>query len=156
MRTATHIAVFLGGVAFCFLLISLGVFERVLGTFGARQEPALHYLVSLGFFRKAEGLQGMQQELVQSLPTYLSFLGVMLTVVTVVLAALAIGIGVVAAYTFREIRDEARKAAAAKVEEALSDEAINERINRAVIVQRQMPTVAELEEGFDPQDNGER
>lgn len=132
MKTASYIAVFIGGAIFCLLLISLGMVDRV------------------------DGIPGTQQEPVLSLPTYLSFLSVMMTAVTAVLAALAIGIGVVAAYTFREIRDEARKAVAAKVEDVLSDDAINARINRVAFAQRQTPTVAELEEGFDPQDNGNR
>lgn len=132
MKAVSYIAVFIGGVVVCFLLFSLGIVDKIDGVPGAQEEPAL------------------------SLPTYLSFLSVMLTAVTAVLAALAIAIGVIAAYSFREIRDEARKAVATKVEDLLSDDAINARINRVAFAQRQTPTVAELEEGFDPNDDGER
>lgn len=132
MKTATYVAVFIGGMVVCFLLVSLGVLDKV------------------------DGIPGTQEEPVLSLPTYLSFLSVLMTAVTAVLAALGIGIGVVAAYTFREIKDEARKAVMTKVEEALSDDVINARIDKVAIAQRQTPTVAELEKGFDPQDDGNR
>ena len=132
MRAAGYIAVFIGGVVVSILLISLGVVDKV------------------------DHIPGTQDEPVLSLPTYLSFLSVMLTAVTAVLAALAIGIGVIAAYTFREIRDEARKAVAEKVALLLSEEAINDRITKVAIGRRQMPTVAELEAGFDTEDNGNR
>lgn len=131
MRTISYIAVFLGGLIFCYLLVSLGVVDKV------------------------DGIPGTQKEPILSLPTYLSFLGVMLTSVTAVLAALAIGIGVVAAYTFKEIRNDAGKAVASKVEEVLSEEAINARILQYA-KKTQTPTIAELEEGFDPNDDGNR
>lgn len=132
MKLASYIAVFIGGLVASFLLISLGMVDKV------------------------DGIPGTQEEPILSLPTYLGFLSVMLTAVTAVLAALAIGIGVIAAYTFREIRDEARKAVAAKVDDLLSDDALNSRINRVAFAQKQTPTVAELEEGFDPEDDGNR
>lgn len=44
-----------------------------------------------------------------SLPTYLSFVGVMLTSVTVMLAAVTIGIGLVAAVTFSKLEKMAMK-----------------------------------------------
>lgn len=126
-------------------------------------------LFKLGVMDFADGVQGVQSEPAYTLPTYLSFVGVMLTVVTVVLAAVAIGIGVVAAFTIQEIRERAdetvktakEQAKAAKeealelVEEALSEEAINDRLAHFVRT-RQGPTVAELEEGFDPADTGNR
>lgn len=132
MRTATYVAVFIGGMVACFLLVSLGVLDRV------------------------DGLPGTQEDPVLSLPTYLSFVSVMMTAVTAVLAALGIGIGVVAAYTFREIRDEAKKVVVAQLEARLTDEVIKEHVNRIAFAQKQTPTVAELEEGFDPQDDGNR
>lgn len=150
MRTASYIAVFVGGLVVCFLLVSVGVVDKV------------------------DGLPGTQEDPVLSLPTYLSFLSVMLTAVAVVLTALAIGIGVVAAFTFRGIKDEVhtslalkaadadRKLVAAllavdeKAAAALSEEAIIARIDKIAISQRQNPTVAELEAGFDPDDNGNR
>lgn len=132
MRTATYIAVFIGGMVACFLLVSLGVLDKV------------------------DGIPGTQQDAVLSLPTYLSFVSVLMTAITAVLAALGIGIGVVAAYTFREIRDEAKKAVVTQVQTQLSDEVIKNHINRIAFAQKQTPTVAELEEGFDPEDDGNR
>lgn len=132
MKAAGYIATFVGGVVVCFLLFSLRVIDKVDNIPGTQQEPLL------------------------SLPTYLGFVSVMLTALTAVLAALAIGIGVVAAYTFREIKDEAARAAAAKLNEALSEEAFNERVNKLLIARRANPTVAELEAGFDPNDDGNR
>lgn len=110
------------------------------------------------------------------LPTYLTFIGTMLTAVTVVLAAVAIGIGLIAAFTIREIRENAkeavvearriakdakdeaavgRKEALQKVEEALSKEAFDERVAAYITKQRRI-SVSELEEGFDPEDKGNR
>ncbi|MDP3196142.1 hypothetical protein [Tabrizicola sp.] len=132
MKAATYIAVFMGGAIVCFLLISLGMVDKV------------------------DGIPGTQEEPVISLPTYLSFLSVMLTGITVVLAALAIGIGLIAAYTFRELKEEAAKAATKKLDEALSEDAFNERINKLLIARRANPTVAELEAGFDQEDDGNR
>jgi TRAP-type C4-dicarboxylate transport system permease small subunit len=132
MRAVIYISVFIGGALFCFLLISLGIIHRI------------------------DGIPKIQQEPVLELPTYLSFLSVMLTAVTAVLAALAIGIGIVAAYTFRDIKDEASKAAAKKLDEALSEEAFTERLNRLLITRNANPTVAELERNFDPDDDGNR
>ena len=125
-------AVFVGGVVVCYLLFSFGVIDRVDGILGGQESPDF------------------------GLPTYLSFLSVMLTAVTTVLGALAIGIGVVAAYTFREMRADAQKAVVEKIEEALSEDAINSRIDEIAFGRKQMPTVAELEEGFDSEDNGNR
>lgn len=132
MKAASYFAVFIGGAVFCFLLVSLGMVDKI------------------------DTIPGTQEEPVLSLPTYLGFLSVMLTAVTAVLAALAIGIGVIAAYTFREIKNEAAKAAAAKLDEALSEKAFNERVNKLLIARSANPTVAELEEGFDPNDDGNR
>ncbi|WP_322894903.1 MULTISPECIES: hypothetical protein [unclassified Yoonia] len=141
MKVATYLVVFVGGVVFCYLMLSIGVVDVVDGIPGAQQEPAL------------------------SLPTYLSFISAMMTAVTVVLAAVAIGIGVVAAFTVKEIReradetvktakeqaDAAKADALALVEAALSEDAINARL-----LAFQRPTVAELEESFDLDDTGNR
>lgn len=131
MKAAGYIATFIGGVVVCFLLFTLGVADFVDGAPGTQVEPSL------------------------SLPTYLSFLSVMLTAVTVVLAAMAIFIGVVAAYTFRELSEAAEKAAQKRADEALSDEVIISRIDEIAFRQRNN-VLQELEEGFDPADNGER
>lgn len=93
MKAALYAACFAVGFCVCLLLLRLGVFDFSDQVRGAEAEPML------------------------SLPTYLSFLSVMLTAVTVVLAALAIGIGVVAAFTFSGLKEEARRASAKIAEE---------------------------------------
>lgn len=95
MKVVLLFAAFVLGVIVCYLLMSLGVVDYLDGLPGTQEEPTL------------------------SLPTYLSFLSVMMTAVTAVLAAVAIGIGVVAAYTFREIKNEAQKIADATAQEQL-------------------------------------
>lgn len=132
MRIAGCVALFGGGAAVGILLVLLGVVDRVDGIPGTSEEPVL------------------------SLPTYLGFLSVMLTAVTVVLAALAIGIGVVAAYTFRGIQEAAETAVSNKVDIVLSEDALNNRITKVAFALGARKTAAELEEDFDPQDNGER
>ena len=132
MKAVGYLALFVAGVVVGYLMSALGVVDAVDGLSGNQTEPDI------------------------SLPTYLSFLSVMMTAVTVVLASLAIGIGVVAAYTFRDMKEEAKKAAAIAIKDALSDEAISNRINEVAFGKRQTPTVAELEEGFDPDDDGNR
>ncbi len=133
MKVVVYIAVFIGGVVVTYLLVSMGVVDAIDGIPGTREEPAL------------------------ALPTYLGFVSAMMTAVTAVLAAVAIGIGIVAAYTFREIKDEALKAASAKVNELvsekLSDEAIKARIDEIAFGQGPK---GELDEDFDPDDTGER
>lgn len=137
MRYVGYVAVFIGGVAACYLLLSLGVINVVDGIPGAQEEPSL------------------------SLPTYLSFMSVMMTAVTAVLAALAIGIGIIAAYTFREIKEVAQKTAA-DTAGAVSESALSEIKVRAMVfelyakAEAQRNTLQELDEGFDPTDSGER
>lgn len=101
MRVVFVAAAFIFGLIVCYLLMSLGVVDAVDGLPGTQEEPAL------------------------SLPTYLGFLAVMMTAVTAVLAAVAIGIGIVAAYTFRELKDEAQKVAE-KTAKAVSDDRLSE------------------------------
>ena len=133
MKAVGYIACMAGGAILCYLLISLGVVDVLDGVPGSLEEPAL------------------------SLPTYLSFVSAMMTAVTVVLAALAIGIGVVAFFTFSGLKDEAQKIASQTVDrmvnEKLSDEAIQSRIDEIAL--RRGPK-SELEEGFDPDDTSER
>ncbi|MGV6838791.1 MAG: hypothetical protein ACWA40_01210 [Planktomarina sp.] len=105
MKLVGYIAVFLGGCVIAYLVFTIGGVQPKRIPSG---EP-----VSVDI----------------SLPTYLSFVSVMLTAVTVVLAALAIGIGVVAFYTVREIKDEAQKTASkvAKAEAPdIASEALSE------------------------------
>lgn len=115
MKIAGYAAVFIGGVVVCYILVSMGVVDAIDGIPGAQQEPA------------------------SALSTYLGFVSVMMTAVTAVLAAVAIGIGIVAAYTFREIKDEAQKTASMKVNELvsekLSDDAIKARIDEIALGQ---------------------
>lgn len=135
MRAVGYIACVVGGVVLGYLLLSLGVVDAVDGVPGTMQEPAI------------------------ATPTYLGFMSAMMTAVTAVLAAVAIGIGVIAAYTVQEIRERADKRVEDALEKALSDEALNEALNDAVASytrRKQGPTVAELEEGFDQEDTGNR
>jgi len=133
MKLVGYIAIFIGGLIVSYLLISIGVVDAVDGIPGTQKEPAI------------------------ALPTYLGFVSAMMTAVTTVLAAVAIGIGIVAAYTFREIKDEAQKTASATVDalisEKLSDEAIKARIDEIAFAQN---SKGELDEDFDPDDAGER
>lgn len=133
MKVVGYIAVFIGGMVVTYLLVSMGVVDAIDGIPGTREEPAI------------------------ALPTYLGFVSAMMTAVTAVLAAVAIGIGIVAAYTFREIKDEALKAASAKVNELisekLSDDAIKARIDEIAFGRGPK---GELDEDFDPDDAGER
>lgn len=69
-----------------------------------------YLLLSLGVVDRVDGIPGTQQEPILSLPTYLSFVSVLLTAVTAILTAVAIGIGLVAAITFRGLKNEARAA----------------------------------------------
>ena len=136
MKIVGFISVFVFCIVTCYLLVSLGVIDVVDGLPGAQVAPAL------------------------ALPTYMSFIGVMMTSVTVVLAAVAIGIGVVAAYTFREIKTEARRianeTAQARADEALSEQAISARIDKVAYGDLRSRSLDELEPDFDPTDQGER
>ncbi|MCZ7891045.1 hypothetical protein O9X99_05125 [Agrobacterium salinitolerans] len=137
MRLVGYIAVFIGGLATCYLLLSLGVVDAIDGIPGTQEEPSL------------------------TLPTYLSFMSVMMTAVTTVLAALAIGIGIIAAYTFREIKDEAQRTAAATASQ-ISEGALSEVKVRAMVfelyakAESQRKSLQELDVGFDPTDSGDR
>ncbi|WP_419738576.1 hypothetical protein [Ruegeria sp.] len=105
MKSVFFIASLIGGAVFCYILFSLGVVDKI------------------------DGIPGVDQEPVFAIPTYLSFISAMMTAVTVVLAAVAIGIGVVAAYTFREIKDEAQRVArttAQKIAQHVADERLSE------------------------------
>lgn len=133
MKAVGYVACIIGGGAFVFLLFSLGVVDAVDGLPGTMQEPAL------------------------AMPTYLGFVSAMMTAVTAVLAAVAIGIGVVAFFTFGGIKDEARIIAGETVDklvnEKLSDDAIKARIDEIAFGQG---PGGELDEDFDPEDTGNR
>lgn len=133
MKAVGYIASIIGGGALCYLFLSLGVIDVVDGLPGSMEEPAL------------------------AMPTYLAFISAMMTAVTVVLTAVAIGIGLVAFFTFGGIKDEAQKIASQKVNdlvnEKLSDDAIKARIDEIAF---QQGPGDELEEGFDKDDAGDR
>lgn len=152
MKAVGYVACIIGGAVLCYLLLSLGVVDAVDGLPGTMQEPAI------------------------AMPTYLGFMSAMMTAVTAVLAAVAIGIGVIAAFTVQELRqsakdavadardiaEEARAQATAAREEALaevrselSEEAFDKRV-AAYIANVRRQTVAELEEEFDSEDTGNR
>lgn len=132
MKYAGIAAAFIGGIILCLLLFSLGVVDKL------------------------DNIPGTQEEPILSLPTYLSFISVMLTAVTAILAAIAIFIGIVAAYTFRELSEKAELAAQKRADEALSDEIIIARIDEITFRNRKIRSLEELEESFDPSDKGER
>ncbi len=105
MRAISYISVLLIGALSVYLLFAVGALDGVDGKPGPYAEPEL------------------------SLPTYLSFISVMLTTVTVVLAAVAIGIGIVAFYTYGGLKDEAKAIARTNAEaiaKSVSSEALAE------------------------------
>lgn len=136
MKVAGWIVFFIFWVVICYLVLSLWGTERAL---------------DLSIEQNGED---------SKLSIYLIFIGVMLTAVTVVLAAVAIGIGIVAAYTFGEIKNEARKiaeeTARKKADDALSEQVIRRRIDEIAFRNTQQRRDDELEFGFDPNDQGER
>lgn len=132
MRAATYIAAFIGGLVVCYLLVSLGIFEKIDSIRRAQEEPSLN------------------------IPTYLSFISVMMTAVTAVLAAIAIFIGIVAAFTFKELSEKAASAAEKRVNEALSDDVIKSRIDEIAFRYLKPRSSSELEAGFDAADDGDR
>ena len=91
--------------------------------------------------------------------TYADFLSVMLTVVTIVLAALAIGVGLLAFRTVKEIKTDARSAVKSEVDNAM--EGVKNTIEQTV-AQMMFRTghgareQGELEPEFDPTDTGDR
>jgi hypothetical protein len=135
MRAVSYFAAFVGGICVCFLLVSLGVVDKVDGIPGTQEEPML------------------------SLPTYLSFLSVMLTAMTAVLAAVAIGIGVVAFYTFPGLKAEAR-IVAEKAAKDVSIEALAEIKIKAMVFDLYAKAEKEREQvtewGEDPETSQER
>ncbi|MFB0491921.1 putative membrane protein YqhA [Methylobacterium sp. OAE515] len=93
MKLLIGIVSFIAGLVACYALFAFGILQRV----GA--------------------MQTISTDASQNMSTYLSFVSVMLTAVTVVLAALAIGIGIIGAYTFSGLKTEARSTAQATARE---------------------------------------
>ncbi len=80
------------------------------------------YLFSyIGVFDILDSVSGVEKEPHYSLPTYLSFMSVMMTSVTVVLAVFAITIGVISIYTIKEIKGKAIKMATKTATETATD-----------------------------------
>ena len=135
MRTVLNVCLVLIGGLTVYLLTSLGVLDTTDGAVSTGSTPTF------------------------SLPNYLDFWAVMMTTITAVLAAVAIGIGIVAAYTIPEIKKQAEKIAndvsSEKVETVLSDKEIQQRVEVALAKQRN-PKLKELEPGYDPTNDGER
>ena len=97
--------------------------------------------------------------------TIFIFVSILLTAVTAVLAAVTIGLGVLAVFTFREIRTAAEKTAKSTAEETAKltaeEVAIKVANDRAKEIlektdQAMKPFNEELDRRFDPNDDGER
>jgi len=125
MKAVICVACFVGGVVLCYLLVSLGVVDAVDGIPSTLQEPAI------------------------AIPTYLGFISAMMTAVTAVLAALAIGIGLVAFFTFQGIKEEALKKVDEAIKEKLSKKVVMAQINRVALDK----TRGELDKDFDQDDD---
>ncbi|MCY4261626.1 MAG: hypothetical protein OXC91_15385 [Rhodobacteraceae bacterium] len=91
-----------------------------------------HLLFALGVVDWVDRLPGTEGEPYFAVPTYLSFVAALLTAVTAALTALAIGIGVVAAYTISSIKADARTAARDEVQKLTSTEAIKAHVKESV------------------------
>ena len=140
MRTVTAISAFVAGLIVCYFLFSVGVVQKMTGVPNISND--------------------------QNLSVYLSFISVMLTGVTTILTAMAIGIGVVAAYTFAGLKTQAETisvATAEKVAKATADEVAKERLSVAnlkdIITQVQAVNATESQSAAEwgkPQDEEER
>ncbi len=136
MKALGYVATFVVGGFICWLLFSLGAIDKI----GA-----------IPIDQKGPD---------QNVSVYLSFLSVMLTAVTVLLAGLAIVIGIVAAYTFKELGERAEKLVQNKLEAALNDAAIDaliaKRVDEVAFRNERTSSLGELEKNFDHSDTDER
>lgn len=107
----------------------------------------VNYSVITGATAGAEAKLGPELNI-----SYADFITILLTAVTVVLTALAITIGVVAAYTISEIKQDARRAVEAEVAEEMKG--LRTRIEQVVtrITYQTNGGTDELEGDFDPTD----
>jgi hypothetical protein len=116
VRTVIAISAFVAGLIVCYFLFSVGVVQKMTGVPNISND--------------------------QNLSVYLSFISVMLTAVTTILTAMAIGIGVVAAYTFAGLKTQAEaisvdtaekvaKATAERVANDTADKVAKERLSVA-------------------------
>lgn len=135
MKIVGYVAAFIGGLIVCYLLLSLGVVDRI------------------------DGVPGTQEEPIVALPTYLSFLSVMMTAVTVVLTAVAIGIGIIAAYTFKELKETSNEVSKNTAQE-IAAEALSEVKVRAMVFELYAKAEKEREQkdewGEEPTESEER
>jgi len=126
-----------------------------------------YFLVPIEGARSLAANIEQQEDTSSAMSIYLGFLAVMLTAVTVVLASVAAGIGFFAVFTRREIKKAAQKMAEKTVadaektvadllEEKLSDQAIQDRIDEVAFRGVSKSNMGELEEDFDQNDSSER
>ena len=64
-----------------------------------------------------DGVPGVTQEPAIAIPTYLSFVSAMMTAVTAVVATVAVGVGLLAFFTFRGIEDRVTEIAEKRMDE---------------------------------------
>jgi hypothetical protein len=153
MKTLKYAAFFVFGLVVSYLMISLGVVGNPVDAAIASKPNGTLIEVIASVFRPSYSQTSQSWDI----QTYLSFLSVMMTAITAVLAALAIGIGIIAAYSFREIKEEAQKAAKysaeAAIKIALSDDVIHARIDKIAFAIKPTPAMEELEEAYEDSEN---
>ena len=143
MKVVGYFVTFLVGGLLCWLLFSLGAIDKIGAVPVDQKSPE------------------------QSISIYLSFLSVMLTAVTAVLAAVAIGIGIIAAYTFKELKSEARTTSektsqevATDIAQKVAEEALSELKVKAIVFELYAKVEKEREQdnewGKDPAEDAER
>jgi hypothetical protein len=137
MKVAGYLVTFLVGGLICWLLFSLGAIDKI-GAIPIEQKGPD-----------------------QNVSVYLSFLSVMLTGISVLLAALAIVIGIVAAYTFKELGERVEISVKKQLKETFSnpeiDRIIISRVDEIVFrINKKSISLGELEENFDPSNKEER
>ena len=134
MKTLPYVLMFLSGVGLTYFFISYDVINGPSALPSAATGPVLNI-------------------------SYADFVSIMLTAVTIVLAAVAVAVGIVAFRTVREIKSDARSAVKKEVEDSMQD--VSNRIEETVaqIMYRtgnKSGQEGELEREFDPVDSGER
>ena len=85
-----------------------------------------YLFASLGMY---DGMSNVQEGSASGLPVYLGFISVMMTTVTAVLTALAIGISIVAIFTFRGIKREMQETAN-RLEKKITDKYVKDAANK--------------------------
>lgn len=85
-----------------------------------------YLFASLGMY---DGMSNVQERATSGLPVYLGFISVMMTTVTAVLTALAIGISIVAIFTFRGIKREMQETAN-RLEKKITDKYVKDAANK--------------------------